>query len=599
MGPAVVPPREEGVLGHPEESAGRAAGARGGAVSARPPGFAAALLAVAGLIAGPIGAAPADAAQPAAAERPVADVVRDADAAFARQDFKKARPLYEEAVRRQPDQVHALIRAAMLESWDSDLTPAADNYRRALALAPGDFDARLGLARVLSWKHEFSESIGIYRTLREEHPDDPKVLLGLGQTLSWAGRFREADEVFASMEEHRIEPIQAHIGRARLRGWQGRLDEAAHYWRDVLRADPGNLDARIGLAYVHHWQGLDRSARAQADGIVLDHPDSKDAKELQATIHLGLRPHADADAFRYSDTDSNRVDAATGAYVFMAEPQTSVRIAYSTYDASFRCEDPAFCNEPGLAVGDEIDTRAQMLTAGATSRLLGPLTFSAHAGAVREETFGGPSRLDGVFGGFLRWQVGPRFAVGTSGGWDMLLDTAPLIDRGIRTFSADARLEYRFRPAWLLSGGGGVATYSDGNGRKTAAAALEWRAARTHPWFSALLDARYRTFNADRNDGYFDPLRYDSELLTLAIWDDYHDARFYWRAEGTYGRQAFTVGAAAPRDDRVKGASALAGINFAAGRGALEASYTRSDYALNVANGFKYSRTGLFFRYRF
>ena len=167
-------------------------------MSARPPGFAAALLAVAGLIAGPIGAAPADAAQPAAAERPVADVVRDADAAFARQDFKKARPLYEEAVRRQPDQVHALIRAAMLESWDSDLTPAADNYRRALALAPGDFDARLGLARVLSWKHEFSESIGIYRTLREEHPDDPKVLLGLGQTLSWAGRFREADEVFAS-----------------------------------------------------------------------------------------------------------------------------------------------------------------------------------------------------------------------------------------------------------------------------------------------------------------------------------------------------------------------------------------------------------------
>src|SRR6266699_4635124 len=97
----------------------------------------------------------------------------------------------------------------------------------------------------------------------------------------------------------------------------------------------------------------------------------------------------------------NRVDAATGACMFMAEPQTSVRIAYSTYDASFRCDDPAFCNEPGLAVGDEIDTHAQMLTAGATSRLLGPLTFSAHAGAVREETFGGPSRTDGVFGGFM------------------------------------------------------------------------------------------------------------------------------------------------------------------------------------------------------
>jgi len=539
----------------------------------------------------------AGAAQPAA-ERPVAEVVREADAAFARQDFKKARPLYEEAVRRQPDQVHSLIRAAILESWDSDLAPAAENYRRAVSLAPDDYDARLGLARVLSWKHEFAESITTYKGLRDQHPDDPKVLLGLGQTLSWAGRFAEADAVFASMEERRIEAIQAHIGRARLRGWQGQLGEAARYWRDVLRADPGNLDARIGMAYVRHWEGLDRQAQEQANNIVLDHPDSKDAKELQAAVHLGLRPHVDGDAFRYSDTDSNRVDAATAAYVFMSEPQTSVRFAYSVYDASFRCEDPAFCNEPGLAVGDEIDTRAQMLTAGATSRF-GPLTFSAHGGAVREETFGDDARTDGVFGGFMRWQVGPRFAVGTSGGWDNLLDTAPLIDRGIRTISADARLEYRFRPAWLLSGGGGAATYSDGNGRRTVGAALEWRAPRTHPWFSTLLDARYRTFNADRDSGYFDPLRYDSELLTAAIWDDYRDGRFYWRAEGTYGRQAFTVGAAEPRDDRVKGVSGLAGINFAAGRGAVEASYARSDYALNVANGFKYSRTGLFLRYRF
>ena len=550
----------------------------------------AAAVAAACVLAGTVGAA---------SERPLAEVVREADDAFARQDFKKARPLYEEVVRRQPDQIHSLIRAAMLESWDSDLASAADNYRRAVALAPDDFDARLGLARVLSWKREFPESIETYRKLREQYPDDPRILLGLGQTLSWAGRFAEADEVFTYMEEHRIEPIQARIGRARLRGWQGRLDEAARDWRDVLRADPGNLDARIGLAYVHHWQGLDRSARAQADGIVLDHPDSKDAKELQTAIRLGLRPHADAEAFRYSDTGSNRVDAATGAYVFMVEPQTSVRIAYSTYDASFRCEDPAFCIEHGLVVGDAIDTHAQMLTGGATSRLLGPLTFSAHAGAVREERFGGASRTDGVFGGFMRWQVGPRFAVGTSGGWDMLLDTAPLIDRGIRAFSADARLEYRFRPAWLLSGAGGVAAYSDGNGRRTAGAALEWRAPRAHPWLSALFDVRYRTFNADRDDGYFDPLRYDSELLTVAIRDDYRDGRFYWRAEGTYGRQAFTLGAAAPRDDRVNGESALAGINFAAGRGALEASYARSDYALNVATGFKYSRTGLFFRYRF
>ena len=533
------------------------------------------------------------------AGRPVADIVGEADQAFAREDFKTARPLYEEAVRLEPDHFRALVRAALIESWDGALELSAGHYRRAVELEPDDFDARLGLARVLSWKKEFSGSIDAYRALRLENPDDPRVLLGLGRTLSWAGRFAEADAVFLEMEEKKIEPIEAHAGRARLRGWQGQLDEAAQFWRHVLRAEPGNLDARVGIAWVNHWKGLDRTAREQADNLVLDHPGSKDARELQAAIRLGLRPYADAEAFRSSDTDSNQVEGATIAWAFKAEPQTTVRLAWSTWNAEFRCQDPGFCSAPGLVLGSEIDTRAQALSAGVTSRVVSPITFHARLGAVREDNFDGGSRTVGTLGGFMRFQVGPRFLVGTDGGREVLLDTAPLIDRGIRTDEANGRVEFRFRPAWLLSGSAGMASYSDGNARRTAGAAIEWRAPRTHPWVSAVLDARYRTFNADRDNGYFDPLRYDSELLTVAIWDDYRDGRFYWRVEGTYGRQAFTLGAAAPRDDTVQGGSALAGVNFAAGRAAFEASYTRSDYALNVATGFTYSRSGFFFRYRF
>jgi len=554
-------------------------------------------------LAAPFAGSPVRAETPAAAARdaagrPLADIVKEADAAFAREDFGTARTLYEQVTRLQPDNVRAVHRLALLQSWDDELEASAANYRRALALAPDDFDIRLGLARVLSWKHQYDESIILYRALRETHADDARVLLGLGNCLSWTARYTEAEAVFKDMEDRRIEPLQAHAGRARLRAWQGSLDEAEHFWRDILRADPGNLDARIGMAYVHHWQGLDRTAREQADNIVLDHPESKDANELKETIWRSLRPHAEADTFRYSDNDSNRVDAATASCTFMAEPQTSIHIAYSTFDASFRCEDGRFCDEPGLAVGEAIDTRAQSLSGTLTSRVIRPLTFNARLGAVREETFGGRARLVGTLGGYLRWQVGPRLAVGTSGGRDAFLDTAPLIDRGIRTTDANARVEFRFRPAWLLSGSAGAASFSDGNARRIAGAALEWRLPVTHPWVTGNVDVRYRGFNADEDNGYFDPLRYDSELLTVAVRDDSLDGRFYWRLEGTYGRQAFTVGAV-KRDDAVSGGTALAGINFGQGRAAFEASYARSDYALNVAQGFTYSRTGFFFRFRF
>ncbi len=88
----------------------------------------------------------------------------------------------------------------------------------------------------------------------------------------------------------------------------------------------------------------------------------------------------------------------------------------------------------------------------------------------------------------------------------------------------------------------------------------------------------------------------------MAVSDEMREGRFYWRLEGTWGRQAFTLGtgvARVDRDDTVSGGTALAGINFGQGRAAIEASYARSDYALNVSQGFTYSRAGVFLRIRF
>jgi tetratricopeptide (TPR) repeat protein len=554
------------------------------------------------LLAGPA-ASPA-ACDDAASERSFEELVRDADAAFTREDHPGARALYEQALRLDPKAIHPLRRLALLQSWSGELRSSIATYRRALTLLPGDFELSLGLARVLSWNHDLSESIRIYRELRQTAPADPRVLLGLGQALSWRGRYAEADAVYRDMEDRKIEPIQAHLGRARILGWQGRLDEALTFYRDVMRADPGNLEARVGLARVHHWQGLDRAALAQADNVVLDHPENAEAKELREAIRLSLHPRAELEASRSNDSDSNRVDGATATCTFMAEPQTSVRIAYSAYRAEFRCEDAGFCDEPGLAVGEVVGTDAQVVTGGLTSRIVGPLTFHARAGAAREETFNGGTRLVAVGGGFLRWQVGPRFAMVGNGGREAMLDTAPLIDRGLRVDTADVRLEHRFRPAWLLSGGVGYGSYSDGNARQSAGAAIEWRLPRANPWIAATFDVRYRGFNVNKNNGYFDPLRYQSELLTMLIWDDHQDGRITWRVEGTYGRQDFDLGLPPPSDDSaeahhdtVQAVSGTVAVGMGP-RATLEAFYSRSDYALQVATGFVATRAGFTLRIR-
>jgi tetratricopeptide (TPR) repeat protein len=555
------------------------------------------------------GAAPAPGTAAAAPESPAAPrpsveaIVREADAAFDRGDYHAARRLYQEAVA-SAQAVHTLSRLALLQSWDGDLRESVANYRRALALAPGDLDMSLDLARVLSWQNELLESIRIYRDLRALHPENARVLLGLGQALAWKGRFEEADAIYRDMEDRRLEPIEAHLGRARVQAWSGDLDRAEHFYGDVLRADPGNVAARIGLAQVKHWEGLDRAAKAQSENIVLDHPDNREARELKQRVEEALRPYGNLDGYRFSDNDSNRVDAATAAYTFMAEPQTAVRIAYSTYDAEFRCKNPGACNEvaTGPTVDEVVATRASQLMAGVTSRLIKPLGFHARIGAAREEGFGDGVRTVLVGGGYVRWQVGRRFAVTGTASREPLFDTAILIDRGIKVDTADIGLEYRFRPAWTLGGGAGFGLYSDGNVRESAAASIEWRLPVSHPWITARLDARYRRFNDDKDNGYFDPLRYDSELLTMAIWDHYLHERLSWRIEGTYGRQAFDTGAGASLqagdNDTVQAVYGSFGVRLGS-RGQLEAFYSRSDYALQLATGFTSTRSGLAFRLRF
>jgi tetratricopeptide (TPR) repeat protein len=547
-----------------------------------------------------------------AADRSVADLVRDADAAFAREDYAGARALYEEAVRRGAEAVHPLRRLALLMSWDGDLDASIACYRRALALAPDDLDLSLELAKVLSWDNQLAESIRILEGQRVRHPDDPRVLLALAQVLAWKGRYDAADAIYRDMEERRLEAIQAHVGRARALAWKGDLDRAIEFYRDVLKADPGNVDARFGIVQVHHWQGLDRSASAQAENLVVDHPENREAVKLREEIRQALRPRGDLDAYRLSDSDSNRVDAGTAAYTFMAEPQTSVRIAYSDYDAEFRCKTLVRCSGDPQAiaqdagVGAPVDTvpgtRAQALVAGVTSRVIAPINFHARIALVREEDFAGGARVFGAGGGYLRWQVGPRFAVGSNGGREALLDTAELASRGLRVDTAEVRLEYRFRTPWLLSGSAGYGSYSDGNARRTAGVSLEWRLRSRHPSVAGTFEARYRSFNDDTDHGYFDPLRYDSELLTVAVWDQYARSRIFWRVEGTLGRQDFDGrGGSAPgagQDDTVQAFNGSLGVGLGS-RASLEAFYSRSDYALQVATGFTSSRTGFALRMRF
>ncbi|HKN47458.1 MAG TPA: tetratricopeptide repeat protein, partial [Candidatus Polarisedimenticolia bacterium] len=205
--------------------------------------------------------------------RPITDLVREADAAFDKGDYARARSLYDEVIRCGARDARVLGRLALLSSRGGDLDGSVRLYREALVLAP----------------------------------DDPDFLLELGRILVARKRYADAEALYRDMEERRIEPIRTHLGRAALLLAEGDLDKAGRFYRDVLRADHGNLEARIGMARVAHRLGLDRAARDQANNIVLDHPESREALSLKQEIDRALAPRMDPGASRIGDRGGNRV----------------------------------------------------------------------------------------------------------------------------------------------------------------------------------------------------------------------------------------------------------------------------------------------------
>jgi tetratricopeptide (TPR) repeat protein len=435
-------------------------------------------------------------------------------------------------------------------------------------------------------------------------PDDPRALVGLGRALTARRRYVEAEALYRDMENRHIEPLAARLGRARLRGLQGDHAGSRQFYKDVLQADPGNIPARLGLVSEAHALGLDRAALPQADNLVLDHPESVEARALLKQIRDDLAPRLEIEPLVRDDDGGNRVDTVTAAGAFMAEPQTEVRIALTGVRTRSNCGDGIDCQTQVAPPqsGGSVSTDSRVLTAGVSARLLRPLKFEARAGAAQEEALDGGRRTNLIGDALISWDVNPRLELQGRTGRRPLFDSAALVDWGIRVDSVTMLADYRPSPAWTITGQGDLGWYSDGNTRQTLAAGGWFHTPVAMLVFAAGLEARLRRFGDDRDFGYLDPSRYDSEIVTVRLSEGSRDNHFYWRVEGHAGHQSYDLNFSqrapvADPETTVRGAAGLLGVTFG-DRVHLEASYRRTNDALETAPGFRAACTGLYLRVR-
>jgi tetratricopeptide repeat protein len=435
-------------------------------------------------------------------------------------------------------------------------------------------------------------------------PDDARALLGLGRALTARRRYVEADALYRDMENRHIAAIDARLGRARLKGLQGDHEGARKFYKDALQADPGNVEARLGMAREAHALGLDGQARPQADSLALDHPENPEARALKKKIDDDLSPHVEITPRVQDDDAGNRVEQLTTGGSFMALPQTSVSVDLTGIRSGSACGDAIDCAAfvPPPADDDSVTTDSRTLLVGTVIRVIRPLTFEGRVGAYQEEPLDGSRRTLMYGDGVIRWEAGPTLTLRGRTARTPLFDSAALVDRGIHVDTGELRLDFRMHPLWTASTTGELGRYSDGNAREFAEATLTFHAPVPRPIVTTTATVRLGRHHDDRDMGYLDPIRYDSETVTVAIADAVADGHITWSLEGTFGRQEYDpnnqeTAAVAPPDSPVAGGAARVGFDLG-DRVRLEAWHRRTNDALATAPGFPAHLSGVMLRVR-
>lgn len=449
-----------------------------------------------------------------------------------------------------------------------------------------------------------SQARELFEAALQLKPEDPEALTGLGQALTARRRYVEAEALYLDMETRKIVPIEARLGRARLRSLQGDHEGARKYYRDVVQADPSNLEARLGMVREEHVLGLDNQALPQIDSLVQDHPESDAARRLQKRIHDDLRPHVGiAPEVRHDDV-GNRLTRVTAFGSFMADPQTEVTVAVAGIDTTSGCDDAIDCAAftTPATTDPRVTTESRSLSGGTIIRIARPLSFEARVGFIQEEPLDGGDRTLLYGDGVIRWDIGPRFALKGTTERRPLLDSAALVDRGIRIDTGALTLSYRLHPLWIVGGTGELGRYSDGNARESLETTLTFRGTIPRPTVTTTAAVRLRRHNDDRDMGYLDPIRYDAETITVTLTDEAWDGRFNWTVAGTWGRQSydpneFETAAVGQEDTPLAGGSARVGLGLG-DRTRLEAWHQRTNDALATAPGFPVKISGLSLKVR-
>jgi len=498
-----------------------------------------------------------------------ADPLAAADAAFARDKTADALVLYNTALSQNPDNVHALVRSAMLLSWKKEWNEAIRRYEKALTIDPQNATARLERAKVLSWSRQYSKALVAFRELAAADPSNVNAQLGVARVLSWSGRQPAARAEYMKILGRTPNSVEATIGVAQTYAWSGEEANARVWYGKALQTDATHRGAILGMAYLD-LEGGDRfEASRKATQLETRFPNDEEVRTLRGAVNRAASPLVRVSYDHTDDTDKNEVQSYAVEAVFGLRRRADLTFGYSRYDLT---------NSSNLQ-GSIQSGFAQLFTRPTASQRL-----ILRAGVDKLERTNGSSRNEPIGRVTYALGAGSKFETTLIAERRNFRYSTTSLDRGIRIDSYSVAFQAKPASSLRLTASGGRWNLSDDNRRTGANAGVSWR----WPVSGVRVDTGYsfQYFDFDRNldNGYFDPQGFTSNALSLDLHKDFRTV--YAHASVERGIQSFELNGLDTDDDQYMTWGGVLGIRFSP-QVSLELSALKSDSAVQNPSGFE------------
>jgi len=196
----------------------------------------------------------------------------------------EALPVYEEALRHEPDSVAALERLADCHSALKQYASAEAIVARALKLAPGRAELWLQLGIARAGIEKLADAIAAFERASELDPEMAEAYNSAGAMEYESGDAARGEAALRKAIRAQPNYAPAHNNLGNLLAETGRFPEAEYQFKAALRYQENYVGAHYNYALALNREHRLAEARAQVEAILAIQPGSAEAHEFLGNL---------------------------------------------------------------------------------------------------------------------------------------------------------------------------------------------------------------------------------------------------------------------------------------------------------------------------